>query len=291
MHRSLLTPRRILVGLAVLLLINSMLGPGYAQAVGRPLSNVVKTVLAPVTASLGAVSRTVRPAPGPRRYANDQDLDRIIADRDQALKDARNLQARVRELEAENARLRNLGERESRKGISLIRAGVIGFNGNQRNPVLTIDRGAKAGIDRHQAVELDGNLVGFVSNAGARTADVAVITRYGAQYRALIKSADPQDRPHELTEIVYLGADGESFYVEVNKSQGGAVGDYAHLNDDTGIYPESARGLIIGRVSRVEDSADKPLLMKRLIIRPTMPLTRLSRVEVLVPVEAREGTP
>jgi len=251
-----------------------------------------ETLLTPATWVFGGLADTLRPPPAPRRYANDQDLDRIIADRDEWRAMAEGLESEVRQLEEKVAWLQNIREQIDLEAVRIVEARVLSYNGSKRNPVLTIDRGAKAGIRVNQSVELDGNLVGFVTSAGQRTADVTLITRAGAQYRALIKPADPDQRPYELAEIITLGKDGESFYVDLNKTDGGAVGDYVHLADDAGIYPEQALGRILGRVSSVDDAPDKPLLMNRLVIRPTLPLARLSRVLVLVPAEAEaEDTP
>lgn len=285
MNRSPLTSRRILLATALLLLVNSMLGRPWAETVGRPLSDVSDTIFAPVTGGLRAVSLTVLPAPSAHRYANDRELAEVIADRDEYRAMAAALEDQVQRLRETVASLQNFREQVDLEAVRIVQARVLSYNGNARNPVITIDRGNSSGVVGGLSVERDGNLVGVVSSAGPRTADVTLLSRAGARLRAVIRPADPDAVPYELVEMLQSLPDASGFFVDVGRDGPGAVGDYAHLADTSGLFPVEAQGRILGRVAEVRPIPAQPLL-KRLVILPTLPLARLSRVLVVVPMQA-----
>ncbi len=285
-HRH-LNSRRVLFALAGLLLINSQLGTKYATAVGGPLAAMLDTVLGPASFIIGGFTQKIRQPPGPLRYDNDRDLAVVIADRDKALVLVEELRSRVQPLEEEVARLKRAREHFDYSGVRIVDARVLSFNDSHTNPILTIDRGSRDGIGPRMSVELDSNLVGIIETVGPRTARLRLLTTEKA-FRVRITPADPDAPVYQLEEIIHRRPDRQSYQLDVNRNGPGAVGDYAFLADDTRVFPDESRSRIVGRVSKIEDLPQDPLL-KRLVIRPTLPLTRLAKVSVLVPVASDEG--
>jgi len=281
MNKGLLNPRRVLLVIAALLLINSVLPLRYAGAVGRPIASlVIDTLTIPLVAPLTALSQTMRPPP-----PEDPLFDETMTQQDMmafALQEIEALRAEVARLEKDLQEIGYAREMADYRGFQPILAERLSYNANRRNPVITIDRGSADGLEAGMPVEWRARLVGFVEEAGRRTARVRLITHAGAKYKVTIKSARPDATPFELTDYVQVGKDQQSFYVDVFDQLPVNKGDLVHLIDDR--FPRTAQGRILGQVTAIGPAPGQAAQLQRVTIRPTLPLERLPKVEIFIPV-------
>ena len=191
-------------------------------------------------------------------------------------------------LEQEILELRNVSESLAQidalldlEDINLTGASVQGFNGNLKNPILTIGIDPDSGVCDGLAVVWGASLVGRVVSTSANTADVQLITHAGTKLQVRIARHTPDGPTTPLTAFIEIDDDGRSFFTEeFSVDSPVAVGDLVHLADDS--WPFRARGFIVGVVTEVGKS-DRPLLNSRVVIRPMLSLASLPRVVVLVP--------
>lgn len=275
MNRPPINAKRVLIALTVLLLISSQLPIGAATVISSLPRAFIRLVCMPAVL-LTRASTTLRP---PR-----DDTPRYFASNEQKLADAEVL---IRRLELEIEELRNVSESlaqiDALLGIEKINptpANVLGFNGNLKNPILTIGIGSDSGVRDDLAVVWGASLVGQVVSTSARTADVKLTTAHETlQVRISKHTADGPSTP--LPAIIQIAEDGRSFFTEEFSVDAPiAVGDLVHLYDTS--WQARARGFIVGVVSEVGKS-DRPLLNSRVVIRPMLSLSSLPRVVVLVP--------
>lgn len=272
MNRSLVTQRRVLIAVTLLLLVNGVYG-----RVGAGVAGVVEWVSNP----FGVFS------PSGGAFHEDPPVhmeeDKLAVRYAEALVLIDQLQQRVTEQEGTIAELRNARSIASFEGVQIIEAGVTRFNQSAKNPILKIDQGTRRGIGPRMTVIWRSSMVGLVLEEGLTggTAKVQLITRAGAEFKVRIKSATPDAVPYQRDEFVKLGKDRESFYVDVPVDQPVRAGDLVHMADER--YPPSAMGRIIGKVTEVKRGVPD-IRLSRVIVRPTLRLTDLPRVEVLVPV-------
>ncbi|MEX0654560.1 MAG: rod shape-determining protein MreC [Phycisphaeraceae bacterium] len=276
MRRSLVTPRRGLVLVALLLLLASVL-PGRAVSwLGNPARNLVAAALIPVELPLKRLSDTVR-RPEPIEVAVDDEYHP-----GQAVARLRQLELTIEALRRENHALHQikavLGDRPD---VGRVTARVSATSGDRVNPTLRINHGSRAGIARRQAVVAGFALVGEVEHAGPVHADVRLITAAETLLSVRIippTSAEPL-RQYQASMVV--NADRQSFTIKADHDEPIEVDDWAHLADDR--WPREAQGFVVARVVDVRRDPDDPLRLKLATLEPIVPLLSLHQVTVLVP--------
>lgn len=277
-----LTQQRVLVVVLVLLLINTQLKAQWATKLGHIPRAVVSMVVSPFSGTLHSFSTMIRGrddratidvGPG-HDLATEYGFakQRIIQLEDQLDKARRQIEA-----------LSQIRAVSDLSGFSLVDARVTGYQDNPLKPVLTIDRGTNRGIHAQMAVSDGFNLVGRVNQAFPATADVELITARGTQLQVRIVPATVDAGPRDVREMITLNEARNAFEVTIDKDDPVQVGDLAHLIDER--WPAEARGLVVGRVTRVSEDPQNKFLFKRVVIHPMPALTKLDRVTVLVPTE------
>ncbi len=281
MNRPPITPKRILIAIAVLLLLSSQLPTGAATAIASIPRAFVGFISKPAT-MLQRMSATLRPG---RANAPDftpgGDLAEQLA---QANVYIDTLEQEILELRDVSQSLAQIDALLDLGGIRLIGANVLGFNGDLENPILTIGVGESSGLREGLAVVWGAGLVGRVVSTSAQTADVQLVTAAGTKLQVRIAKPVHDGVSEPLPAFIQVAEDGRSFITEDFAVDAPVqVGDLVHLADDS--WQFRARGFIVGVVTEAGDHPDRPYLNKFVVIRPTLPLPSLTRVAVLVPVD------
>jgi len=278
MNRPPITPKRVLIALAVLLLIASQLPYNAATALSYIPHSFVSLISQPA-ALLHRMSTTLRPhrAQNPD-FAAAGDLAEQLA---QARVYIDNLEQEVIELRQVSQSLAQIDALLDLGGIKLVGANVLGFNGDPSNPILTIGVGSNDGLREGLAVVWGAGLVGKVVATSGNTADVQLITAAGTKLQVRVTKPNADTAP--LPAFIEVDKDRRSFVTEEFAVDDPVQnGDLVHLADDS--WQFRARGFLVGVVTEVGESS-RPLLNSRVVIRPTQTLASLTRVAVLVPVE------
>ena len=294
MKRSIVTPRRALVSITILLVVTSFLPARVAGAISSYPHHLLVGILSPISTVFLYITTTFRPAlPHTDIIAPDKDLNRrYLVD-----------QTLIAQLEQENAQLKGILQRFNRMpvdpaSVHLLDATVIAVSNDPINPVLTIDRGTSSGVHVGFAAVWWEGLVGRVVSAGPRTADVRLITAEEAGIEVRIVPLMQQRPPGPITDLAGLNErampidEGSMFFVDIDKNEQVNIDDVAHLHDR--LWPDVAQGFIVGQVVDIIDTEDDPLLpllLKRVLIEPTWrPLGSLNKVTILVPGRAQVPT-
>ena len=267
-----------MIVLTILLLISSQL-PTRATATISYLPRSFIALISKPAVLLQRLSTTLRPPHDQTDnvFASD-DLARQLA---QAYVYIDNLEQEVQELRQLSESLTQIDALLGHEDIRLAGASVLGFNGNKKNPVITIGIGSDDGVRDGLAVVWGANLVGKVVNTSAKTADVKLITAAGTHLQVRIVKQTPDGPGAVMPAYIEMSNDGQSFVTEEFPVDSPiAVGDVAHLADDS--WQFRSRGFIVGVVTEVGKS-DRPLLNSRVVIKPLLSLATLPRVVVLVP--------
>lgn len=289
MNRPPITAKRVLIAVVVLLLLLSQLPSNAATKVSYVPRTFIAWITRPATL-LTSISTTLRPSHYDSPMSTGEgSLEEQLAYAKEQLEQAK---IHYDRLEQENFRLRNINENlaiisalvES-EHIDYVGAKVIGFNGDLKNPILTISIGsAQEGVREGLAVVWGADLVGKVVSTSVQTSDVKLITAAGTklQVRITPPTVDPNSTP--MPAYLELAKDGRSFQTdEFALDSPVKVGDLALLADES--WQSRARGFIVGTVTQAGPHPDRPLLNKRVIVRPNRALASLDSVVVLVPSE------
>ncbi len=241
MKRTLLTPRRMLALIVVLLVVSSFLGEGVAEAIAGGPRNVVSAVTSPFTSMFYALGTALRHEEPDATPWNEQRVSRAQLEREYglALKRLDYLQEKIKQLEKERARYANLravaegDEQLDLSGSSFINARVTAFVGEAGSQFVTIDRGTRSGI-REGTVIIQGdfNLVGKVVHAGPVTADVKIITSPGTRLEVRLVPATVNAGPQSVRVQLHVRDDGKTFETQVETDTHVQVNDLAHLVDN-----------------------------------------------------------
>ena len=288
MNRPPITPKRILIAAAVLLLISSQLPTGAATTIGSIPRAFVGFISKPATI-LQRMSATLRPGraiapdftPGGDLVEQLAQANVYIDTLEQEILELRDVSQSLAQIDA----LLDLG------GIRLVGANVLGFNGDLENPVITIGVGDKAGgvgestgLREGLAVVWGAGLVGRIVSTSAQTSDVQLVTAADTKLQVRIAKPYSDGVSEPLPAFIQVAEGGRAFVTEDFAVDAPVeVGDLVHLADDS--WQFRARGFIVGVVTEAGPHPDRPYLNKRVVIRPTLPLPSLTRVAVLVPVD------
>lgn len=283
MPRSLFNPKRVLLILAVLLLVNSVMPLWFTAPVGDVGRGVVLATLSPIAGMLRSMSTAIRP-PAAEESPFDPEVDLI-----EQLRMANVLINKYEiELDAKREQLQRLMQSKEvlrLEGISMIDVRVTGYSGDRDNPVLTLNRGTAGDVGNRMAVVTGANFVGVIDSDRSLTADVRLITAPGSSLLVRIQPPTREAAARTAEYFLTLNDGGDAFVVDVPNGTAIAVGDIASLSDSQGRWPREATGYTVGRVVSVRPNADDPLRFDTVTVQPTIDLPRLSRVTVLKPVE------
>jgi rod shape-determining protein MreC len=209
-----------------------------------------------------------------------------VAEIDQLRRDKGTLQAEVDQLKQqigqmeilrkENERLNRLIGRKALVQHRTVTAQVVSRPANQFERLITIDRGAEAGIALNDPVLSDGGaLVGVIAEAGDRTSTVRLLS----DSRSVVIGMDTRT---DATGDVYGRLTGTLEMRNIQKADRIAPGDVVmtaglDLGEIESMYP---RGLLIGTVVEVDDDPAK--VVKSAVLQPATDLERLQQVLVLI---------
>ena len=205
-----------------------------------------------------------------RVKAENDELKRQLAEAQIAVQEQRALADRTRGLE------RLLGMREQ-LALNTAAAEIIGAAATPDFRTVTIDKGARDGVQRDMSVIAPSGVVGRVVVASARSAKVQLLIDRNAAAGALVERSRAQG--------VVVGSGDERMHMEyVSEVADVVVGDLVVTSGIDGIFP---KGFIIGRVDGVEKSGGA---YKRITVTPAVDFRSLEEVlVVLTPMPVQEG--
>lgn len=281
--RTKMTSHRVLIGLVVVLGINSQLNTRHLHWVGAVPRSIVKTLANPPASLLHGTMVGIRGEdPGPDIIpadANEQKLNELLT----------TATAENRRLWEENHHLRDQLDAFSAAAavrgsvtINLLPARVADYNPSRSNPTIELDKGSRAGVETDNPVIVSANLVGFIQgDVGTLRSSARLVTAPDTRYA--IRLIRPGSSTDEFGGATYIYTDdsGKFFYCDLpDGTHDIAVGDLASMADDR--YPQ-ALGYILGVVSEVRlDHPENPLELDRIIIRPAVDPSRLRDVSIQV---------
>lgn len=293
------TPSRrlILWTLFALLLTSALIHHRYT-GYARLLKGPVEFVLTPATHGLRPLVVQARQ----RIDAPPVDADQAALLWDQVQQQKTILlrqRVRVAELQAENNQLRFLRsqlehELGPTRADKIIVPSVVAGPYQPASHSLKINMGRRRGV-RDGLPVMDGpRLVGRIERTSAMNAWVRLITAPGTRLNAIITDAITPVSQLVVGQFVgcQLDAAGpDEFTALIDKKEPVREGQYLRLIDRD--WPDAAQGLLLGRVEKIEDDPDEPLLRRRITVRTFKSLRYLDRVDLPVPIQADtpEGTP
>lgn len=285
MNRGLLTHRRVMTAIALLLVVAIFMPSSFAAMLGRLPQTAMLTVLTPLTAPLKSLSDSLRGAePSTPVWSKQEQLERdygiALRLNDSLLQQNRLLREQLQQL----ARVREVvGDRPA----DFFSVAVTGFFDEPTNPTLALSRGSLSGIQERQPVVSGYSLVGQISEVGPTSSQVELITAPETKLQVRIIPPTPGGAMEGYETFIERHPERpEVFYVDVNRDLQLRPGDLAHLSDRR--WRPEALGFVVGQITQINNHPDQPLLLRRLIIEPILPLADLSMVTVLVP--AAEGS-
>ncbi len=186
------------------------------------------------------------------------------------------VEIRLRELELENDRLRELAGLRQRLELDTISASVIGWGTSSRYRVVRIDRGRAHGVLPGQAVVGLVGVVGQVLHTSAGAADVLLLSDISSGVAARLQES-------RLRGIVVGDGRWGAALQFVARQEATTVveGEMVVTSGDDGVYPP---GIPVGRVARVEAGETGQFLDVRLA--PTEDLAQLQEVMVVLSGDA-----
>ncbi len=275
MRRSWITPIRLLLGVALLLLGASQLPGSLAGRVSRGAGGMLEKVESTVVGPLRDLSGRVR--------RGDDVMEEIEIHATRELN--------FQELLSENERLRQSLDRanqalseyrqvavSTQKGVGAVLGSVIKVQ--RKSGTLIIDRGSKGGIVKGDPVVAGGQLVGKVVIVNGMTATVETIGRSGTFLRVRFFSAPGSEEKRETVATLEVDGGGD-FFAVVSKNVDIRRGDIGRLMAVESGWPEMVGGKIIGYVTGVGEDDVYPTLRKRVRVRMKKDLMGLRRVVVL----------
>lgn len=267
---------------AGLLLIISQLPGAWVAPVANPLSRLLDLAYSPLTVFLTQASSSVTVRP--ENPVTKVDTDRL----DDALVENSRLRQQLDELRVELAELRGVRRRfgdrlTTRDPVS---AAVIGWSGDRTNPLLTINRGTGDGIRPDDLVISGPNLVGRIADTGPSTSRVRLINAPDTLLEVAIGPLTFEENARRtITPIRAMGSTGR-FEVRLPSNRPIQRNDAAvmHLGDlriSNEIWPEHARGLVVGSVTGITPFDRNPTMENLVTVEPVVDLSRLTRVIVI----------
>ncbi|HWP65721.1 MAG TPA: rod shape-determining protein MreC [Candidatus Limnocylindria bacterium] len=183
--------------------------------------------------------------------------------------------ARLREVQLENERLRELLAFRPAVETEVITARVIGADALGLSRSLAIDRGTLDGVRKGAAVLAPEGVVGRVLLAGRHAARVLLITDHNSGIDSIVQ----RTRARGIVEGVLGGSCGLKF---VKRTERLEVGDLVVTSGMDGIFP---KGLPIGRIVAIDKRGQG--LFQYATVEPTVDFAHLEEVLVVRASPAR----
>ena len=176
----------------------------------------------------------------------------------------------LKEVLSENDRLRKLLSLKKRLSARPVSAEIIGKDPIGWFKTLLINKGARDGIKRNQAVVTHRGIVGRILGVAESTSKVLLITDINSSVDALVQRARSrgivEGRSLNLCELKYVSGSDDIM-----------LGDLVVTSGLCGIFP---KGLPIGEVGRAEK--DGSGLFQRVELTPSANLNKLEEVCILI---------
>ncbi len=171
---------------------------------------------------------------------------------------------------------------EATPGRSYVGARVIGVRlGTAGLQIITVDRGAEAGLTRAMPVVVAGGVVGRVHSVSDRTADVLLLTDRNSAIAARV------ERTRARGNVRGTGKPEACRLDYALRVEDMIEGDLLVTSGTDGVYPP---GLPVGRVTQLHRSANG--LFQEATVIPAVDVTRLEEVLVVTSSErAAESLP
>lgn len=185
-------------------------------------------------------------------------------------------QEHVRELAAENERLRRLAAfSEAQSDIRMVSASVVAFGPDPKFRSVRIGRGSLDGVNVGMPVVTPDGVVGRISRVYEHTADVLLIIDPTSAVAALSQRTRTRATARGTGDVARVRLD---FIV---KSDDIEEGDILVTAPSGGLFP---KGLRLGRVTHVTESADNNShgLFKGAELIPAVDFDRLEEVLVVI---------
>jgi len=187
-------------------------------------------------------------------------------------KKARDLEmenAKLREERAENIRLRSCLGFKERCEQRLCAAQVIARGASQWYKTITINRGRRNGVRRASPVITPRGLVGQVLEAGWGVSQVLLLTDQSAGAGGIVERS-------RVSGVCEGQQAGSLLMNYLDKNADISVGDIIVTSGSGGVYP---KGIPIGRVTKITPAGEA---MKRAEVRPRVDFDRLEEVLVMI---------
>jgi rod shape-determining protein MreC len=236
--------------------------------IGKPdsvLVSRVRMMMMDITAPvINAVSRPIDAA---RETASDvRDYFALKAE-NEALKRQNDTllewQRVARELQAENASLRDLLNFQPGPRVSFVTASVVADTSSSFVRSLIVLGGTKAGVAKGQAAVTGSGLAGRVLEVGERSARILLITDINARVPVVAERSRDQavlaGRNSDLPELLYLSRDSDV-----------KIGDRMVTSGQGGVFPS---GLPVGEVISVKDG--------HILVQPYVDFSRLENIRLI----------
>lgn len=234
----------------------------------------------------GVASATLSPVQRTFKATGDwvSDVGRVVVRRGDIAAQNKELQARLADLEGQNARLARL-RRENQELRQLLKmpqvfggkaqaAEIISYDATDFARRVTLNIGSHSGVRPKDVVYCAQGLVGQVTQVAPLTSVVTLLIdrdgRAGAMTARTFAKGVVQGTGDRVCKLSYL-----DFNADVR--EGDLVTTSGLLSGRGAIFP---KGLMIGRVVRVQK--DKTYSRQEAYIEPTVPFDRLSAVWVRV---------
>jgi rod shape-determining protein MreC len=251
----------VVVGLAVLFLIP---GPW------RSFEGVASTALAPL--QMGVSSITEQGSGFVATLTRVRDMADQNAEYKDEIDQLESQVVKMRELEVENADLRNLLSMKARTGPgALLPVQVIARDDTPYVQAITIDHGAADGIKPDAVVITHQGLVGLVVKVDPTSSKVRLINDLNSSVSVRLQT-------ESRTTGVLRGQSQGNLMVIAYVPQTDVVtpGDVVLTSGLGGIYPE---GLVVGKVARVEQKDADPF--QAAVVEAAVAMDKLERLYVL----------
>jgi rod shape-determining protein MreC len=183
-------------------------------------------------------------------------------------------------LRGENERLRRLlAFAQDQRSLDVVGARVVGVRLDPKGlQLVTVDRGADAGLQRMMPVVVAQGIVGRVHSVGRDSADVLLLVDRNSSVAARV------ERSRARANVRGTGDPDRCRLDYALRSDDLVDGDQLVTSGTDGVFP---RGLPVGKVARLEKQGQG--LYQRADVVPAVDVTKLEEVLVVTSPVRREG--
>lgn len=239
----------------------------------NPVSNAVGTVLSPVQSFFVGTANNVKNFAG-----NIFSAGSLAEENEQLKEEVLALKSEVRMLDgykAENDELREMLElSETRTDFGSIGANVIGKKTDEKNSIITLDKGSKDGVKVNSVVFVPEGLVGVVFEVNINYCKVKTIFDAESSVSAIcLRSGDmgiAEPMKNETTG-------GKCVLNYIDRGAKTVIGDVIETSGTGGIFP---RGIVIGKITELKE--DSRNLTLSATLETEVDINRLDKVLVSV---------